>query len=181
MRDNIDELIDDLIAREGGFVDHPADKGGPTRWGITQAVARRHGYMEQMENLPRNVAAQIYKTQYWHAPAFDKVSRIAPLLAAELFDTSVNMGTSTAIAFLQRALNALNRNGADYPDITVDRIIGPDTLGALEAFLAKRGPPAEGVLTKAIDALQGAHYVRLAETRPAQEAFLYGWIKSRIG
>ncbi len=66
MRDNIDELIDDLIAREGGFVDHPADKGGATRWGITQAVARRHGYMEQMENLPRNVAAQIYKTQYWH-------------------------------------------------------------------------------------------------------------------
>ena len=45
MQDNIDDLIDDLIAREGGFVDHPADKGGPTRWGITQAVARRHGYM----------------------------------------------------------------------------------------------------------------------------------------
>ena len=49
MQDNIDDLIDVLIAREGGFVDHPADKGGPTRWGITQAVARRHGYMGQME------------------------------------------------------------------------------------------------------------------------------------
>jgi len=54
-------------------------------------------------------------------------------------------------------------------------------LGALEAFLVKRGQPAEDVLTKAIDALQGAHYVRLAEARPAQEAFLYGWINSRIG
>ena len=43
MRDNIDELIDGLIAREGGFVDHPAHKGGPTRWVITQSVARRHG------------------------------------------------------------------------------------------------------------------------------------------
>lgn len=181
MRDNIDELIDNLIAREGGFVDHPSDKGGPTRWGISQAVARRHGYMGQMENLPRSVAALIYQKQYWRAPAFDQVAQIAPILAAELFDTGVNMGAGTAIGFLQRALNALNRNGADYPDITVDRTIGPDSLRALEAFLAKRGPLAEDVLTKAIDALQGAHYVRLAEARPAQEAFLYGWINSRIG
>lgn len=181
MRDNIDELIDDLIAREGGFVDHPADKGGPTRWGITQAVARRHGYMGQMEELPRSVAALIYKKQYWRTPAFDNVSQIAPILAGELFDTGVNMGTGTAIGFLQRALNALNRNGVDYPDIAVDRTIGPNTLRALEAFLAKRGPPAENVLTRAIDALQGAHYVRLAEARPAQEAFLYGWLTSRIG
>ena len=181
MRDNIDEWIDDLIAREGGFVDHPADKGGPTRWGITQAVARQHGYMGQMEILPRSVAVLIYKKHYWRAPAFDKVAQIAPILAKELLDTGVNMGPGTATGFLQRALNAMNRNGADYPDIAIDRTIGTDTLRALEAFLATRRPAAEGVLTKAIDALQGAHYVRLAEARPAQEAFLYGWLTSRIG
>jgi lysozyme family protein len=181
MRNMIDDLIDDLIIGEGGFVDHPADKGGPTRWGITQAVARRHGYMDKMENLPRSVAASIYKKLYWRAPAFDQVARIAPKLAGELFDTGVNMGTSTATGFLQRALNALNRNGADYDDIAVDRKIGPDTLRALEAFFAKRGPSAEHVLTKAIDALQGAYYVRLAEARPSQEAFLYGWLAGRIG
>lgn len=181
MRYNVNELIDSLIAREGGFIDHPADKGGPTRWGITQAVARQHGYMGPMENFPRNLATLIYEKQYWQAPRFDKVAQIAPKLAEELFDTSVNMGPRRAIGFLQRALNALNRNGADYPDITVDRTIGTDTLHALEAFLAKRGLPAEGVLTKAIDALQGAYYVHLAEVDPAQEAFLYGWFMSRIG
>ena len=36
---NIDQLIDDVIGREGGYSDHPADKGGPTKWGITEAVA----------------------------------------------------------------------------------------------------------------------------------------------
>ena len=77
--------------------------------------------MGQMENLPRNVAALIYKKQYWRTPAFDKVAQIEPILAEELFDTGVNIGTSTAIGLLQRA-----------------------------------------------------HYVRLAEARPAQEAFLYG-------
>ncbi|MES2783503.1 MAG: putative peptidoglycan-binding domain-containing protein, partial [Pseudomonadota bacterium] len=91
------------------------------------------------------------------------------------------MGTGTAIGFLQRALNALNRNGRDYSDIAVDRKIGPVTLRTLETFIRNRGPSAEDVLTKAIDALQGAHYVRLAEARPAQEAFLYGWLANRIG
>ena len=179
--DQIDHLIEDLIAREGGFVDHPADKGGPTRWGITQAVARRHGYVDQMDKMPRIVAASIYKRQFWRAPGFYLVADIAPKLAGELFDTGVNMGTGTAIGFLQRALNALNGNGQDYHDISVDRKIGPITLRTLEAFIEKHGPPAEGVLTKAIDALQGAHYLRLAEARPAQEAFLYGWLANRIG
>jgi len=36
---NIDELIEDVIEREGGYVNHPADRGGATNWGITEAVA----------------------------------------------------------------------------------------------------------------------------------------------
>lgn len=179
--DQIDILIDDLMVREGNFVDHPSDQGGPTRWGITQAVARRHGYMDEMSKLPQSVAAAIYKRRYWRAPAFDQLARVAPTLAAELFDTGVNMGTGTAAGFLQRALNALNRNGRDYVDIPVDRKIGGRTLRAVEAFFLHRGPSAELILIKAVDALQGAHYVRLAETRPPQEAFLYGWLANRIG
>ena len=91
------------------------------------------------------------------------------------------MGTGTAIGFLQRALNALNREARDYGDLTVDRRIGPATLLALNTFLRKRGEGGEEVLLKAVEALQGAHYVRLAETRPSQEAFLYGWLANRMG
>lgn len=177
----IDRLVEDVIEREGDYVDHPADRGGPTRWGITEAVARRQGYMDDMRYLPQSDAAAIYKRLYWFAPAFDKVAETAPKLAAELFDTGINMGTGTAIGFLQRALNALNRNSRDYGDLTVDRRIGPATLLALHAFFRKRGAAGEAVLLKAIEALQGAHYVRLAETRPSQEAFLYGWLANRIG
>jgi lysozyme family protein len=177
----IDQLIEDVIEREGGYVDHPADRGGPTRWGITEAVARRQGYADNMRALPRSDAAAIYKRLYWIAPAFDKVADIAPKLAEELFDTGINMGTGTAAGFLQRALNALNRNGHDYGDLTVDRRIGPATLLALHAFFRKRGRAGEDVLRKAVEALQGAHYVRLAETRPSQETFLYGWLANRIG
>jgi lysozyme family protein len=177
----IDELIEDVIAREGDYVNHPADRGGPTRWGITQAVASRHGYHGDMRHLPQSDAAAIYEQRYWLAPAFDQVATLAPQLAAELFDIGVNMGTGVAAGFLQRALNALNRNARDYQDIRVDRNVGPSTLHALKGFLGVRGPAAETILVRAVDALQGAHYVRLAEVRPSQEAFLYGWLANRIG
>ncbi|MFM2021640.1 MAG: hypothetical protein RJB02_1348, partial [Pseudomonadota bacterium] len=169
MQPNIDQLIDEVIAREGGFSNHPADRGGATRWGITEAVARRQGYMDDMRTLPRSDAAAIYKKLYWKNPQFDAVAARAPALAAELFDTGVNMGTGTATAFLQRALNALNRETRDYADLAVDRRIGPATLAALDAFLKKRGSDAETVLLKAVEALQGAHYIILAEARPSQE------------
>lgn len=181
MAKSIDTLIEEVIAREGGYVNHPADRGGATNWGITEAVARRQGYMGDMRSLPRSEAAAIYKRIYWLAPRFADVAAIAPRLAAELFDTGINMGTGTATGFLQRSLNALNREGADYPDLKVDRQIGPGTLAALKAFLAKRGAQGEGVLLKAVEALQGAHYLNIAEERQSQEAFVYGWLANRIG
>jgi lysozyme family protein len=178
---DIEALIEEVIEREGGYVNHPADRGGPTNWGITESVARRQGYMGEMHTLPRNDAAAIYRRLYWHKPRFDAVSERASALAAELFDTGINMGTGTATAFLQRALNALNREAKDYPDLAVDRRIGPATLAALDAFLKKRGKAAESVLLKAVEALQGAHYLNIAEARPSQEAFVYGWLANRIG
>ncbi|WP_417593917.1 glycoside hydrolase family 108 protein [Parasphingorhabdus sp.] len=178
---DVDMLIEKVMILEGDFSDHPADRGGPTRWGVTEAVARAHGYAGNMRDFPRENAAAIYKRKYWVRPGFNRIARLAPDIAAELFDTGINMGPGTAAGFLQRALNALNRNGRDYPDIAVDRDIGRKTLAALDAFLRKRGTRGEAVLLKAIEALQGARYVELSEKRPANEAFLYGWLTNRIG
>ena len=178
---NIEKLIDDVIAVEGDYSDHPADRGGPTRWGVTEAVARAHGYRGDMRHFPRHEAAAIYKRKYWQRPAFDRVAAVAPRLAAELFDTGVNMGPGVATEFLQRALNALNRNQRDFGDIAVDRQIGGKTLAALLGFLQERRTNGEPVLLKAVEALQGARYISLAERRPANEAFLYGWLANRIG
>lgn len=174
-------LIDAVIAREGGFSHHPADRGGPTRWGITQAVARAHGYTGEMKALPRAFAETLYRRLYWDQPGYGFVAQASPAIAAELFDTAVNMGTGTATGFLQRALNALNRNQQDYADLKIDRTIGARTLAALGMFRALRGAGGDMVLLKAIEALQGERYIALAERRPANEAFLYGWLANRIG
>ena len=178
----VDELIDGLIEREGGFADHPADRGGPTRFGITQGVALAHGYHGDMRLLPREEAAAIYRRLYWLRPRFDAIAERSARVAAELFDTGVNMGPAVAATFLQRALTALNRNGADFPDLVPDGRVGPTTLAALDAFLASRGRAGgQQVLLRALEALQGERYLRLAERRPANEAFLYGWLANRIG
>ncbi|MDO9368374.1 MAG: glycosyl hydrolase 108 family protein [Sphingopyxis sp.] len=176
-----DALIDAVIDREGRYLNHPADRGGPTCWGITEAVARAQGYAGAMRDLPREQAGSIYRHLYWLRPGFDRVALRAPKIAAELFDTGVNMGTGTAAGFLQRALNALNRAARDYPDIAIDREIGARTLSALDAFLRARGGGGETVLLRAMEALQGERYIALAERRPSQEAFLYGWLANRIG
>ncbi len=174
--------VDALIEREGGYVNHPADRGGPTCFGITEAVARAHGYAGAIRYLPREEAAAMYRRLYWLRPNYDQVAKLAPRIAEELFDTGVNMGPGVATTFLQRALTALNRNGKDYPDLAPDGRIGPQTLAALEAFLDVRGHTGgETVLLRALEALQGERYLRLAERRPANEAFLYGWLANRIG
>jgi lysozyme family protein len=179
---NVDGLIDTLLDREGGYVNHPADKGGPTCFGITEAVARAHGYAGAMRRLPRGDAVAIYRRLYWLRPRLDEVAQRSAPIAGELFDTGVNMGPAVAITFLQRALTALNRGGTDYPDLTPDGRVGLATLAALDKFLELRGVPnGETVLLRALEALQGERYLRLAERRPANEAFLYGWLANRIG
>lgn len=178
---DLEHLIDAVLDREGGYGNDPADRGGETRFGITAAVARAHGYDGPMRTLPQRLARDIYRRSFWTAPQFDAVAALAPAIAAELFDTGVNMGPPVAATFLQRALNALNRGASDYPDIALDGRVGTATLCALRLFLARRRPGGERVLLKAVEALQGERYVALAERRPADEAFLYGWLANRIG
>lgn len=177
----IDTMIAAVIDREGDYSNHPADRGGATRWGITEGVARAHGVVGDMRALPRERAIAIYRALYWHTPRFDAVADRAPTLAEELFDTGVNLGPIVATGFFQRALNALNRGASDYADIAIDGSIGAQTLAALDRFLARRGAAGEAILVKAVEALQGERYVAITERRPANEAFLYGWLANRIG
>lgn len=182
MSKSIEQLLDELIAREGGYTNHPADRGGPTNFGITEQVARSYGYAGDMRGLRKDTAKSIYRSRYWTRPGFAEIANKGmATLAAELFDTGVNMGPKVAAIFLQRALNVLNRGGADYPDIAADGDIGPMTLNALDRFKAKRGAQAETVLFRAVDSLQGARYIEIAEKNPSQEAFALGWLANRVG
>lgn len=177
----VDQFISDLIGVEGGYVNHPDDRGGPTKFGITQAVARAFGYKADMMDMPRSVAEAIYKQRYWEQPGFGRVAEHSEAIAVELLDTGVNMGQAVASKFLQRSLNVMNQQGKIYPDIAADGAIGNMTIAALSAFLKHRGKPGETVMLRALNALQGARYIELAESRHQNESFVYGWFANRVG
>ncbi|UAN65907.1 glycoside hydrolase family 108 protein [Serratia sp. JSRIV006] len=175
-----DQIFNAILGKEGGYVNNPADKGGATRWGITEVVARAHGYSGDMRQLSRETALAILTADYWTGPRFDLIADVSPVIAAEICDTGVNMGPSVPAKWLQRWLSAMNNGGKLYPDLIPDGQIGPRTVSALKSFLLARGKEGESVLLKALNCSQAARYLELAEQRPANEAFLYGWVKERV-
>lgn len=176
----VEDYIDDVIEREGDYVDHPSDRGGPTRWGVTEAVARAFGYDGPMEDLPQDTARAIYRRRYWDEPGFGKVAKVSEAIADELFDTGVNMGTGKPVEFLQRALNTLNLRGRLYPDLAVDGRIGSMTVAALGKLMARRGRDGELVVLRLLNAQQAVRYMEIAENRESQENFMYGWLLHRV-
>lgn len=113
-----DEAFEVLMEHEGGYVNNASDPGGKTRFGITEATARAHGYFGDMRDLPREVAKEVYKESYW-TPA--KVDLMPQAVKYPLFDAAVNSGPKQAIKWLQRAVGA-----------TTDGVVGPVTLSAVQ-------------------------------------------------
>lgn len=175
-----EEAIEELLPIEGGYSNDPADSGGETNFGITVAVARAFGYMGPMRDMKRADAIAIYRERFWSSLALDSIQAVSVPLALELFDISVNLGPERAGTFLQRALNVLNNSAAHYPDVTVDGRVGPMTFAALRAYARHRGADGERVLLLALNALQGAWYIELAEKRPKDERFVFGWFAKRV-
>lgn len=177
---SIETIIDNTIGKEGRYSFHGADLGGETMWGITAATARANGYKGPMKGLPRETAKAIYLNEYFLKPKFDLIHNVSPAIAEELFDSSVNMGSAKVKPWLQQALNLLSNQGKDYAKIAEDGKYGPATVAALKSFLAKRGALGEKVLLKLLNIMQGARYIEISIARPANQAFLFGWLANRV-
>lgn len=171
--------LSDLLGVEGGYSNNIHDRGGKTRYGITEEVARRHGYAGEMKDLPYCTAKEIYKKDYWEAPGFSLIEPLSNAIAFELFESGVNVGPGLAAKWLQRVLNVANRRGKTFPDLKVDGKIGPVTVAALRSFINYR-KEGEAVVYAALNCLQGAHYTTITEARDANEEFWYGWMLRRV-
>jgi lysozyme family protein len=176
---DFDPFVNKILAAEGGYVNLSGDRGGETNFGITVAVARANGYTGDMINLPQSLARMIYLKRYITEPKFDRIANVNESVAAELIDTGVNMGPATAAMFFQRWINGFNYKGP-YQDVFVDGRIGQITISAFAAFLAWRKKDGEVAMLRALNSLQGARYLDLAERDVSQRQFTFGWMVNRV-
>ena len=166
---DIDAMIDDILRREGGFVDHPADRGGPTKFGITQQTLSRYigraALRSEVEQLSEDVARDIYERDYLYAPRIDRLPiEVQPFV----FDSAVNHGPRRAVKFVQSVCNQAGRQ----PALIEDGAMGPNTRRAAEWAQSVMGP----VFLQALVEERRNFYYLIVEARPSQEVFLNGWL-----
>lgn len=117
-----DDIIRDILAREGGYVDRPEDRGGPTKYGITLATLsgwrKRQVTAADVQALTEAEAWDIYRHRYIGEPGFATLGDVR--LRALLVDSGVHSGPKNAVRFLQRALG-----------VPADGVLGPVTRAAI--------------------------------------------------
>lgn len=178
-------ILASIYAVEGGYVNHKADRGGPTNFGVTQQVARSEGYLGDMRYFPKHCygamsvcADGIYTERYIYGPGFGPMLEIEPPVAKEIVDTGVNMGPAKASAYFQRAINET----CSSAKLTVDGKIGARTIGAYQNCQSALGRERFCIaMLDKLDALQEARYRGIARANPSQRVFLKGWLNHRIG
>ena len=176
---SVREIAEEIVSREGGFVNAPSDPGGPTNFGVTLHTMRRLGLdldrdgdvdIDDVRRLSRAQAIEIFIEHYFHRPG---IGRLPPVLQASVFDMYVNAG-SNAVKILQRLLRDMGH------DVAVDGALGPVT--ARVAQIAAR--QASEHIVDAYGIARRNYYFRLADLRPASRKFARnrsggkgGWIR----
>lgn len=164
---NIDKMIDDLIVREAGYVNHPSDKGGPTKYGITLKTLEDWQHKsctaDDVKQLTKAEASEIYKSEYYSHPGINLLPDIIQPVA---FDMAVNMGPIAAIKLMQTVIHKMGM------PITIDGHIGPMTKKS--AIIACNVYGNE-VLRNICEARK-EFYRDLVDRDHTQAVFLAGWI-----
>jgi lysozyme family protein len=169
---SVRQIAEEIVGREGGFVDDPDDPGGATKFGVTIHTMRRLGLdldgdgavgVADVRRLGRAQAVDIFVTHYYERPG---VARLPAALQPSVFDMYVNAGRN-AVTILQRLLGQMGM------EVAVDGLIGPQTAAA--ATEAARPDPI--ALRDAYGVARRNYYFRIADARPASRKFA----RSRAG
>lgn len=173
-----------VYVNEGDYSNHAADRGGPTRYGITEKVARQWGYKGDMRSFPKSCDAQhpvcsdlIYTTSYIDRPGYRPMASIEPAVLFELVDSAVLHGTHRSSMWFQASLNAVCRSG-----LTLDGKVGPRTIAAYETCQQAQGPSNLCLkMLETMDGTQKRFFDRIVARNPSQKVFYRGWTTRRIG
>jgi lysozyme family protein len=159
-------ITEEIIAREGGYVNDPDDPGGATKYGVTIGTMRRLGLdldrdgrvtARDVQRLTRAQAADIFMEHYF---VRTRVAELPEVLQPTVYDMYVNAGAN-AVKLLQRMLRDMRI------EVAVDGVIGPATIGAAKKAVAA----APGRIVDAYGIARRNYYYALADGRPASRKF----------
>lgn len=153
-----ERAIEVVLRHEGGYVIHPDDPGGETKWGLSK---RSYPHLD-IGGLTREQAIEIYRRDWWDRYRFGEIED--EQIATKVFDLAVWMGPADASRYLQIALNAC---GAD---LVVDGIMGSKTIKAANAADRRYIIPI-------LRALAAGHVYAEVAARPQSATFLRGWLR----
>lgn len=165
---NFERCFRFVLQQEGGFCDHPLDKGGATNYGLSERFLNAHGITKKVTELTVQDAKQIYYTYIWipcKAEYFDEL--VTQLF---IFDCSVNCGIFKASSLFQEGLNFILD---DKSQLDVDGIIGAKTIAAYKKVVASG---FLSFLLNILNLLRGGYYLHIATRDKTQKLFLRGWI-----
>lgn len=163
---DVRQIAEEIVAREGGYVNDPDDPGGPTNHGVTIHTLRRLGLdltrdgridARDVQALSRDQAVEIFLTHYFTGPG---IGALPEPLQPSVFDMYVNAG-SNAVRLLQGLVTEMG-----FP-CDADGVIGPQTLRAVHA--AHHAAP--GHIVDAYGIARRNYYYDLAERRPASRKY----------
>ena len=154
-----------VLLQEGGFCDHPADRGGATNKGITQQVYNSHRQkkglaVRSVRDIEDQEVVDIYRVGYWEAAGCDKMKD--PDLQLLVFDWAVNSGPGVPVKRLQKLVG-----------VAQDGKAGPATLAAIAKYREKYGAKMVAQLT----VQRVRFYMDLVANNPRQGVFLEGWLR----
>lgn len=155
------EVIDALLKREGGASNHPNDKGGATKFGITQRKLGEYRgksvSQAQVFALTESEARQIYHDDFIEKPGYEKIKDAA--LRGLMVDSAVQHGVFTASRWLQAAVGAKQ-----------DGQIGSKTIAALEATDAR-------TVYRDVLRSRAEFYGSIISRDHSQAVFALGWLR----
>lgn len=162
---SVRDLAEEIVAREGGYVNDPDDPGGATNFGVTIHTMRRLGRdldgdgrvtPADVRRLTRAQAVEIFLTDYFAKPG---LANLPLQIQASVFDMYVNAGAN-AVRILQRLLTRLG-----WP-VVADGKLGPKTLAA-----AHRAAAEVPQLADAYGVARRDYYYSLGDARPSSRKY----------
>ncbi|WP_435310309.1 holin-associated N-acetylmuramidase [Primorskyibacter sedentarius] len=173
------QIAEEIVAREGGYVNDPDDPGGATNHGVTIHTMRRLGLdltgdgrvdAADVRRLDRNQAVEIFLRHYFIEP---RLAELPEALQPSVFDMYVNAG-SNAVKILQRLLCEMGER------VSTDGVVGPQTIAAAARAMAA----ASAHLVDAYGIARRNYYFGIADARPTSRKYARtraggkgGWIK----